>query len=489
MKSEENGEFQYYKDAFFADFFGKAVIDSFGRWLLANRSFYRMVGFEAHELDRHTAFEMFPGAYEAMRELGRNRHSGGVTLDCLYAPPAGEQRHIRIRIAESGAPADAAGASARRFLLHASDITELRETERESAHLRAHLNHVLDSVYEGVYGIDATARTLYWNAAAEKLTGYSGEDLSGHHLLDLVSTPDPKDGLLAAERNGGYTVSAEKDAAGARDDIFRRKDGTTFPAEYKVRPVIDGERTIGTLITFTDKTERMKSDELIVRSEKLAAAGQLAAGIAHEIRNPLTSLKGFLQLLKTGGANPSKREAYVAIMNGELNRIEQILSELLVLSKPQTVQFVRKRVSTIVEQVVSLMQPQAILKNVEIVVLPMSETVFVYCDDNQIKQVLLNLVKNGIEAMPQGGRLTIGMAADSERVAVTIADEGLGIPENKLQRLGEPFFTTKENGTGLGLMVSYKIIDNHNGRIDVQSRLHGGTTFTITLPRDMKQTP
>ncbi|EXX87821.1 histidine kinase [Paenibacillus darwinianus] len=484
MNSEDNVAFQYYRDAFYADFFGKAVIDSSGRWLLANRSFLRMAGFEAHQLEKHTAFDLFPGVGEVIRSLHLDGRTN-ATLDCPYTPPAGDQRYIRIRIDESGASADAAGAP-RRFLLHLSDITDSRKAEQESAHLRAHLDLILDTIVEGVYGFDTNARARYWNAAAEKMTGYSADDLSHIPLLKLISPPAPEDGMPARERNDAYAVSAHAQAADVQHGIFRRKDGTSFPAEYKVHPVMDGGKSIGTLIAFTDKTERIKSDELILQSEKLAAAGQLAAGIAHEIRNPLTSLKGFLQLFNSGGASQSKREAYVSIMNDELNRIEQILSELLVLSKPQTVQFVRKRLSALVDQVVSLMQPLAILKNVEINVQPMSEMIFVYCDDNQIKQILLNLMKNGIESMPQGGWLTIAMEADSDQVAIIITDTGVGIPEHKLPRLGEPFFTTKENGTGLGLMVSYKLIENHNGRIHVQSRLHEGTTFTVTLPRDMK---
>lgn len=228
--------------------------------------------------------------------------------------------------------------------------------------------------------------------------------------------------------------------------------------------------------------ETMRRAENIIQSEKLAAAGQLAAGIAHEIRNPLTSLKGFLQLMKSGSSSSAKRDAYVAIMLEELGRIEQILGELLVLSRPRTVQYAKTRMKQLIRQVVLLLQPQAVMRGVEIAVQPISETAYIYCDENQIKQVLINIVKNGIESMQRGGTLSIEAAAEQDAAAIRIADQGTGIPPEALARLGDPFFTTKENGTGLGLAVSYKIVRNHGGRIEVSSKPGAGTTFTIYLP-------
>ncbi|CAG5086346.1 Sporulation kinase A [Thermobacillus xylanilyticus] len=265
----------------------------------------------------------------------------------------------------------------------------------------------------------------------------------------------------------------------------------------------DGERHVGgrsaagilqvedlsAAVHLEEEIRRLKRDadtlgraEHMLQSEKLAAAGQLAAGIAHEIRNPLTSLKGFLQLLKSGSSSAAKRDAYLTIMLEELGRIEQILGELLVLSRPSSVQYAKTRIAQLIRHVVLLLQPQAVMRGVEIAVRPISETAYIYCDENQIKQVLINIVKNGIEAMENGGTLSIEAAADQETAAIRIADQGIGIPPDKLDRLGSPFFTTKENGTGLGLTVCYRIIRNHGGRIEVESRQGEGTTFTLYLP-------
>lgn len=233
---------------------------------------------------------------------------------------------------------------------------------------------------------------------------------------------------------------------------------------------------------LTRDADAIYEPENLLQSEKLAAAGQLAAGIAHEIRNPLTSLKGFLQLLKSGSSSAAKREAYVTIMLEELGRIEQILGELLVLSRPRDAQFAKTRIAHMIRQVVLLLQPQAVMRGVEIKVRPISDTAYIYCDENQIKQVLINIVKNGIEAMERGGTLTIEVFAEGDTAAIRIADQGTGIPPDKLDRLGSPFFTTKENGTGLGLTVCYRIVRNHGGRIGVESRQGEGTTFTLYLP-------
>lgn len=233
---------------------------------------------------------------------------------------------------------------------------------------------------------------------------------------------------------------------------------------------------------LTQDADAMYGAENMLQSEKLAAAGQLAAGIAHEIRNPLTSLKGFLQLLKSGSSSTAKRDAYLTIMLEELGRIEQILGELLVLSRPRAVQFAKARIAHLIRHVVLLLQPQAVMRGVEIRVRPISEKAYIYCDENQIKQVLINIMKNGIEAMDHGGTLSIEATADHDTAAIRIADQGSGIPPDKLDRLGSPFFTTKENGTGLGLTVCYRIMRNHGGRIEVDSRLGEGTTFTLYLP-------
>jgi len=240
---------------------------------------------------------------------------------------------------------------------------------------------------------------------------------------------------------------------------------------------LDNEPAVQVIIR--DISERKKNEELLINSEKLYVAGQLAAGIAHEIRNPLTSLKGFLQLIVSGRKN---NETYYDIMNSELDRIEDIVSELLMLSKPQVYQLSHHDVRNMMRETITLLETQAILHNISIHADYGDEPLWVYGVENQIKQVFINVIKNAIEAMIDGGGIQVKLYRIGEEVYVQILDEGPGISEDQLAKMGQPFYTTKEKGTGLGLMVSYKIVDNHRGRINVNSQIGKGTVVEIMLP-------
>lgn len=231
-------------------------------------------------------------------------------------------------------------------------------------------------------------------------------------------------------------------------------------------------------VIIRDISERKKNEELLINSEKLYVAGQLAAGIAHEIRNPLTSLKGFLQLIASG----RRENSYYEIMNSELDRIEGIVSELLMLAKPQVYDFSYYDVRNMMRDTVTLLEAQAILHNIAIESDFSRDVLWVYGVENQIKQVFINVIKNAIEAMVDGGTIRVALFREDDSVYTRISDEGPGIGEDQLAKMGQPFYTTKEKGTGLGLMVSYKIVDNHEGQIRVYSQIGRGTTFEIRLP-------
>lgn len=226
------------------------------------------------------------------------------------------------------------------------------------------------------------------------------------------------------------------------------------------------------------ENERKLTEELLRNSEKLTIAGQLAAGIAHEIRNPLTSLKGFLQLIKKG---PDYKTEYLDIMEAELDRIEVIVNELLLLAKPTDRKFEEKDVKSMLQNVITLLETQALIHNVQILT-AFTPGVTIYCDENQMKQVFINLMKNAIEAMPGGGKLLIQVKKKQELAVIRFIDQGCGIPKEKLKQIGSPFYSTKEDGNGLGLMVSYNIIENHHGKIHIESEIGVGSTFTVSLP-------
>ncbi|MGA4718956.1 PAS domain S-box protein [Fictibacillus nanhaiensis] len=227
-----------------------------------------------------------------------------------------------------------------------------------------------------------------------------------------------------------------------------------------------------------DITDLKEKEELLRKSDKLTVVGELAAGIAHEIRNPLTSIKGFVQLMKA-----DMEDLHSEIILSEMDRIESIITEFLVLAKPHQETFFQQRnVNDFIKQTITLLDSEANLNNVQFET-HLKNVPQILCEGNQIKQVIINVIKNAIESMDSGGTIFVETGAHDEGyVFIRVTDQGVGISEERLARLGEPFYSNKEKGIGLGLMVSLKIIENHHGNITFESMLDIGTTVTILLP-------
>jgi two-component system sporulation sensor kinase A len=255
------------------------------------------------------------------------------------------------------------------------------------------------------------------------------------------------------------------------------KNNTIYTEMVCIPTTYFGEQAVQVILR--DISDRKKTEELMLRSEKLSIAGQLAAGIAHEIRNPLTAIKGFLQIMHPELKNHNQ---YFHIIFSELNRIEMILSELLMLAKPQETKFKQANLVTLLQDVSMLLETQANLNSVSIEQKHENSNIMINCDQNQLKQVFINLFKNAIDAMPKGGKVTVHTKRYENNVSIVVKDEGEGIPSELIERIGEPFLTTKEKGNGLGLMITYKIIEDHNGTIFVESKLGEGSTFTVEIP-------
>ncbi|MBT2725347.1 PAS domain S-box protein [Bacillus sp. ISL-75] len=262
----------------------------------------------------------------------------------------------------------------------------------------------------------------------------------------------------------------------------KAKDGTYYWVDTTIVPFINGQgKPYQYLAIRNDITERKKTEEVLHRQDKLAAVGQLAAGVAHEIRNPLTSMKGYAEFLQLDEKDPERME-FLSIILDEIERVNTIVEDFMVLAKPKAVELEEKNVVPVIKNVVSLLEFEARKKNVRLTFDCNHEIIQIECDENRLKQVFLNFIKNGIEAMPNGGELHVKTIIHDNNVQISIQDTGVGISEEKLKKLGEPFYTTKKNGNGLGLMVSFKIIESHNGKVFVESELNKGTTFNILLP-------
>ncbi|WP_027091346.1 ATP-binding protein [Cohnella thermotolerans] len=345
---------------------------------------------------------------------------------------------------------------------------ELRSTKQ---YLESFVNHTSDAIHVS----DLEGRVMQVNRAFETMYGWSEKEIVGNVLRNVPKEQEKEfaevwDTVL----KGGSVADLET--------VRFAKDGKPFDVSLTVSSIRDESEAIVAVATISRNiTARKETEELLRRSEKLSAVGQLAAGIAHEIRNPLTTLRGFVQLQqKQGSLAPS----YLQIMLSELDRINYIVSELLVFAKPQADRFRYAPIADIVLDITLLLDSQARMTNVQIETRFSADLPSIWCEANQLKQVFLNLLKNGIEAMPDGGLLLVEAYAEPENgeIVVRIADEGEGIAEEHLPRLGEPFYSTKENGNGLGLMVSQQIISNHKGTMAFDSKPGEGTRVEVRLP-------
>ncbi|WP_166242013.1 ATP-binding protein [Paenibacillus turpanensis] len=331
---------------------------------------------------------------------------------------------------------------------------------------------ITDNSHDLIAKRDINGYYTYVSPASNRLLGYAPEEMLGSLTMEYIHPED----RTAVNESYSKQLYSGKDAS-LYSCRLRRKDGEYIWFECIVRILRDeAGRPVEVLSVSRDTTERKQAEEMMLHSEKLAIAGQLAAGIAHEIRNPLTSVKGFLQLLKEGN-----KGNFYPVMESELDRIELIVSELLVLSKPQADAYRKRELTSLISNVVAFMESQANLNNVQIHQ-EFDGECWLVCDENRLKQVFINLIKNAIEAMPDGGPITIRVTHTAETAEISVMDKGRGIPAELLRYIGKPFYTTKYEGTGLGLMVAYKIIQNHRGSIGVRSEKQRGTVFTIRLP-------
>jgi signal transduction histidine kinase/putative methionine-R-sulfoxide reductase with GAF domain len=231
-----------------------------------------------------------------------------------------------------------------------------------------------------------------------------------------------------------------------------------------------------------------KTEAQLIRSEKLAALGQLAAGIAHEIRNPLTSISILIHSMRERISPDDSEQEDLKVIEEEIHRINEIVDRFLRFAKPALPFFERTEVLSIFEEILQLLRSQAekqhIVVRKEFQALPM-----ILMDREQMKQAMLNLLLNAIQAMPEGGRLTLSgrNSEDGQWVQLTLEDTGMGIPSEDLNKLFDPFFSTKEGGIGLGLSITHRIIDQHHGKIEVESAAGKGTLFTVWLPVDKER--
>ncbi|WP_226036796.1 ATP-binding protein [Aquibacillus saliphilus] len=335
-------------------------------------------------------------------------------------------------------------------------------------------HQLVENSMNGIIVID-NEEIIYINKTTMEILAIpESERIIGENILEFLH-PDYK----SSSKERLRVVKEDNRAVDLMEQKVRKFDGEVIDIAVVTAPYYLDGKTL-TQVTFRDITELKEANNAVIQSEKLSLTGELAAGVVHEIRNPLTSIKGFLQLMLTGTI---KMNDYIKIIQSEIESIENIANELLLFSKPDNSEFKQENIINIAKDVAFLLNTEAYKKYITINLLTDEKDINVLGNKTQLKQVFVNLIKNAIDATADYGEITISIEQKYPKVvSVKITDTGCGIPPEKLDKLGQSFFTTKEKGTGLGLMITHKIIKSHNGKITVTSEEGKGTTFSIQLP-------
>lgn len=345
------------------------------------------------------------------------------------------------------------------------DITEQKLSLQKLVQSRKEMANILESMTDCFCVIDKNWRCSYINRAGEILLGKSRDELLDKKITELYKINDVimrqfKE-VMTERRTVNFEIVSET-LGGKWVEI------SAYPTD-----------TTGITCYFRDITSRKIAENEIARLDRLNLVGQLAAGIGHEIRNPMTTVRGYLQLL---GSKPdyANRKSTFELMISELDRANSILTEFLSLTQTKRSELKYQNLNDILNNLYPLLESDAFTQNKQIFFIP--EVVpNLKLNGKEISQLILNLIRNGLEAMEERGALTINTYVTDNKAVLAIKDEGCGIPPENLNKLGTPFFTTKDNGTGLGLATCYKIAESHNAKIQINSSPRG-TTFLIIFP-------
>jgi PAS domain S-box-containing protein len=332
---------------------------------------------------------------------------------------------------------------------------------------------------DGIVAHDMAGNILTFNDTAARILGYEPEEVIAKMNIRELYAPGQAQEIIAKIHDpffGGSGILENYET------WIRHKDGTLIPIWLSARVFYEDDREIGVVGHFRDLRERKRMEEELLRSERLAVLGKMAAHISHEIKNPLMLIGGFArQVLKDVTADPLKNRDKLQIIVDEVHRLEDFLAEVGNYAKFSEPQKRPGDLNALIQETCLRLEPSLRESNIELVMELDPNLPEVQFDPGHIRQVVLNIAKNGIEAMGEGGTLTIATEKQPGRAVVQISDTGKGMPPDVLDKIFKPFFSTKPKGSGLGLAISLKIMEAHQGEITIESEPQKGTRVTITL--------
>jgi len=333
-----------------------------------------------------------------------------------------------------------------------------------------YISGVVESMPNGLISLDKNGKVKTINKNAILLLGLNNEKVLGKSLDDILPNCNTANALTPPI------------------DVYNEQincilnNGQVVPINITSSRLKDeNKNTLGTIIMLSDLREIKLLEKKIKRSERLASLGQMAAGIAHEIRNPLSSIKGFAQYFRNKFDQDSEDWKYSSVMITEVNRLNRVIQDLLNFAKPRTPKFSPHSIEQLIKHTLKLIQPDMLERKIEVNKKFNKNIQQLWLDGDLITQALLNIFLNAIESMENSGQLTIKVETKNKIVEIDIIDTGNGISQENLSHIFDPFFTLKKGGTGLGLAIVYRIIEIHDGEIEVFSEPGKGTTFKIKL--------
>ncbi len=370
------------------------------------------------------------------------------------------------------------------------NAVEKRRLVTENIQLRRQIeDKLIESSVDGVVVADREGKVLIFNKGAEGLLGYRAEEVVGKMSVRDIYPPGVAEEVAVKLRSADFSGRRKSSSFQL---LFRRKDGESIEGELSASIVYDEKGnevlTVGIIKDLREKRgmerELRKTQEALLQSEKLAAMGRLTSQIAHELNNPLFGIMNTLELLKSEVPPESKRRGILELSLSETVRLTEMLRSMLSFSKPEEEKRVPVKINGLIEGILLVMEKQMRESNIRVTTAFSEEIPEIMASTNQMRQVMLNMIKNAKESMPSGGTLFVRTMRGDGNVRIIIRDTGVGIPEELKDKIFEAFFTTKQKmkGTGLGLSVCYGIVRGHGGEIEVESEVGKGTTFIINLP-------
>jgi PAS domain S-box-containing protein len=361
--------------------------------------------------------------------------------------------------------------------------------QKELIEAKNFLESVAEKAGDAISVVDLEGRIIYWNEGAERIYGYGKEEALGKKLSALLSPEDEKSRTEEEQSVRGLMVRLRKGEVVPNVEVKRRaKDGREIITSMTISPLKDAEgKVIGVSRICRDITNLKKAEERLILAERLSCLGELTAGVAHELRNPLAGIKINTQILSRKKDLPEMEKRLLDSTQEGIEKIQKIVEDMLHFAKPKVSHFKQEDINEVVEKSLAILLAKLKKGNISSVFEQGRELPRVHVDVHQVQQVLINLMLNAIQAMEKGGTLTLRtFSTNGGRVGVEVRDTGVGIPKLHLKKIFDPFFTTNSEGTGLGLSISLNILERHGATIDVSSEEGKGSTFTILFPAESK---